>query len=110
MRDSRPADISSEDLPSFSNDAGDPYSVLSPNPATSIVTFDLSREPAFANAPGVQVEISIVDMAGRRVQGRTHVLDAGLTTSENVSDLNAGFFLAQIRTNGFAKYYRFMKR
>jgi hypothetical protein len=104
------ADISNSDFPSISDELSDRYSVLSPNPATSMVTFDLSREPAFANATGVQVEISIVDMSGRRIQGRMHVLDAGLTTSENVEELSSGFFVAQVRAKGFAKYYKFMKR
>jgi hypothetical protein len=102
------ADTSS-DSPSI-NDLDDSYPVLSPNPATSLVTFDLSREPVFANTLGVEVEISIVDMAGRRMQGRMHVLDEGLQASENIEELSPGFFVAQVRTKGFAKYYKFIKK
>jgi hypothetical protein len=72
--------------------------------------FDLSKEPAFVNTYAPEVEISIIDMSGRRIQGRTHVLDAGLIATENVSDLNVGFFIAQLRAKGFARYYKFMKR
>jgi hypothetical protein len=97
-----------EDVALMENKEG-AASVLSPNPASSLVTFDFSGEQQFAGGSIKEVEINIVDMAGRRMSGQMHVLDESSRAVQNVEHLSSGFFLAQVRAKGFTKYYKFIK-
>lgn len=96
------------EVPSMEEKIEGTYAVLSPNPATTSLTFDFSREPGFISPESGQIEINIIDMAGRTMSGQLLILDGGIAT-HNIEQLSPGFFVAKVRTTGFAKYYKFIK-
>lgn len=102
------ARLASDETIAITGKAEGNYSVLSPNPATTMLTFDFSQEPDFLSPEDGRVEINIIDMSGRTVFGHMNVQGSGIAT-HNIELLSPGFFVARVRTTGFAKYYKFVK-
>ncbi len=106
---SRIASDESVNLERLSSDTESQFAVAYPNPATSWLTLDFSREPEFAYPDNGQVEVNIIDMTGKMHAGGLHFLDDEWKTKVNVGELSSGLFVAKVRAKGLTRYYKFIR-
>jgi hypothetical protein len=85
--------------------------ILSPNPAESQVTLNLSLDQSIAIPSDGNAEVNIRDVSGSEIYTRKHTVDEKGTITVEIADFRSGMYILNVRTGLHAsRYYKFIKR
>ncbi|MEO7990500.1 MAG: choice-of-anchor tandem repeat GloVer-containing protein [Chryseolinea sp.] len=83
--------------------------LLYPNPASSILSIDMSEEQELAIMED-DFHLEIIDTQGKTWTNARELMDENWTINHDVSNLNPGMYIARVTNGNVRRHYKFMKK